>query len=478
MNRPELDKIFACQNAVIIAPAGHGKTEMIVDLVEASEGRQLLLTHTNAGVDALKKRLDRRKIKNSKYSIYTIAAFCIRWGMSFNHTAKVDVNLSPYNSKTEAHRYYEQFYYGVKQIFLHDWAGMIIQASYAGVIVDEYQDCLQVHHEMFQELGRFLPVRVLGDPLQGIFSFRNQELVNWNNLGYQNIEIDTFPWRWQNTNPDLGEYLNNVRTALWPTLSGQQCTLSIGADNDNVCIIDPKAFNIFSMLRELKQYKSVLYITKWEAQQSAFCMKSSGVFQMDEKQECDELFKFARLFSHNTGNDLILDVIDFESKCATKVNSELRSFIDKLKKNNYDFRRITKNQSFGRMIEEVRNCNNNEAILRMLLWFEQNKAFKYYRLELHREMVRSIKFAHDNNISVFEAAEHIRKDPALQIRYADYKFIASRTLLSKGLEFDCVIIDMETPLSAKEFYVAMTRAMKKIYIISSSAVLQFPSMLR
>ena len=52
-----------------------------------------------------------------------------------------------------------------------------------------------------------------------------------------------------------------------------------------------------------------------------------------------------------------------------------------------------------------------------------------------------------------------------------FKFLSSRTLLSKGLEFDCVIIDMTNPLSAKDFYVAMTRAMKKIYIISNRSSL-------
>ena len=36
--------------------------------------------------------------------------------------------------------------------------------------------------------------------------------------------------------------------------------------------------------------------------------------------------------------------------------------------------------------------------------------------------------------------------------------------LAKGLEFDCVIIDMTTQLSAKDFYVAMTRAKKKLTI--------------
>ena len=49
MTKEELDLLISKHNGSIIAPAGHGKTEMITDIVIALEGKQLLLTHTNAG---------------------------------------------------------------------------------------------------------------------------------------------------------------------------------------------------------------------------------------------------------------------------------------------------------------------------------------------------------------------------------------------------------------------------------------------
>ena len=64
MTEAELDKIMQMSSAAIIAPAGHGKTEMIADIVKHADGKQLLLTHTNAGVDAIEKRLQKRKISN------------------------------------------------------------------------------------------------------------------------------------------------------------------------------------------------------------------------------------------------------------------------------------------------------------------------------------------------------------------------------------------------------------------------------
>src|SRR5437867_9801783 len=54
----------------------------------------------------------------------------------------------------------------------------ILRASYAGLYVDEYQDCSGPQHEIVLKLARDLPCRLLGDPLQGIFDFNGQP-VDW-----------------------------------------------------------------------------------------------------------------------------------------------------------------------------------------------------------------------------------------------------------------------------------------------------------
>ena len=72
--------------------------------------------------------------------------------------------------------------------------------------------------------------------------------------------------------------------------------------------------------------------------------------------------------------------------------------------------------------------------------------------------------------------------PGNQSKYAGFKRLASRTLLSKGLEFDCVIIDLskvnqkKNRFTSTEMYVAMTRAMKAIYFVTDldSVVLSAP----
>ena len=43
--------------------------------------------------------------------------------------------------------------------------------------------------------------------------------------------------------------------------------------------------------------------------------------------------------------------------------------------------------------------------------------------------------------------------------------LSSRTVLSKGLEFECVVVDLERSFSVTDYYVAMTRATKEVIVI-------------
>lgn len=474
MTENELQNIFKLENAAIIAPAGHGKTEMIVDIVEHSKGKQLLLTHTNAGVDALINRLKKRNISKEKYFVTTIAAFCIRWCMSYNNTGKFNKSLSPF-VREEAKEYYAQLYIGAKTIFEKSWAGVVLKATYEGVIVDEYQDCIQDQHEIFVNINKFLPVIVLGDPMQGIFEFAG-ELVNWSNIPFNIVNIETRPWRWMKSNPELGSYLSTVRDELLPILDGINCCLKIDSCNNSIEIISPKDFNGYKLLKSLKQYKNVVLISKWPNKQLRACSLMPGIFQYDEKQDCDELFRFAISFDEKNGAELLSHVITFVSNCATKVTTELSTYIKKLPNDDWNFSRITKNTDFGELLVAANKKEKHCAILDILCWFHQkNTVFKPYRSELFLEMIRSVQYSRNNNITIYESVNRLRRDTHLQKRYSNFKYLSSRTLLSKGLEFDCVIIDMEDELSAKDFYVAMTRAMKKIYIISSKNTFLFTS---
>lgn len=406
MTEQELIKIFDLPNATITAPAGHGKTEMIVDLVGHAPGKQLLLTHTNAGVNVLEKRLKKRGVPKNKYNISTIAAFCIKWCMAYNQSSGFDKTLSPLNGKSESCKYYEQIYRGTKTIFTHNWSGKILQCTYSGVIVDEYQDCTQEQHEIILAINHFLPVIVLGDPMQGIFAFSGA-LVDWDNLGFNIVNIETAPWRWSLTNPILGNYLTRVREQFLPILSGQECNVHLDECEGSIKILPPCTFNGYSLLRELTNFSSVLYIAKWPREQLSFCNSMAGKFQVDETQDCKELFEYAKKFDDKSDTYLALSIIEFANVCATKVNSELKTYRSKLTSKSYDFSRIRNHTDFGDLLTLLHNKGSFVEIIDLLLWFETKEIFKMYRIELYREMIRSLKYAIDKSVSVFEAANHI-----------------------------------------------------------------------
>jgi DNA helicase-2/ATP-dependent DNA helicase PcrA len=83
-------------------------------------------------------------------------------------------------------------------------------------------------------------------------------------------------------------------------------------------------------------------------------------------------------------------------------------------------------------------------------------------------MLRSINFAEKHNSTIYEGAQFIRLHPGLRKNYDEFRWLSSRTVLSKGLEFDCVLIDMTNPPRARDFYVAITRAKYEIIFITST----------
>ena len=115
-------------------------------------------------------------------------------------------------------------------------------------------------------------------------------------------------------------------------------------------------------------------------------------------------------------------------------------------------------------------------MLAVLNWIKANSTFRIYRRELYMELMRSIRFARDRATTIYEAAQKIRMIPNNQSKYAGFKKLSSRAVLSKGLEFECVAINLEERYTATEMYVAMTRAMKAIYFITdrSSVMLDVP----
>lgn len=467
MKTEEIALIQSKQNAAIIAPAGHGKTEMITDLVDKLPGKKLVLTHTNAGVDALQQRMNRKNLSKDKYYLSTISSFCMKWCDAYPKTAGIDPAV-----KISDNNYYPMVHAGTVRIFQNEWARKVIEATYSCIIVDEYQDCIIAQHQIFVELNKTVPVYVLGDPLQAIFGFK-EKLVSWKNICFDNTPIDTYPWRWEKTNPALGKYLNDVRTQLLPGLDGHTVRLPTVSIQNVVYRISTSELHDNSFYRIVDKYDSVLYIAKWEPDTIAFSKGTGGYFQHDEKQNLIDLYNYAQMLDNDDGRTRANVIFDFISECASGITTELKSYESHIKNGNFDFHRISKFPEFGNRMERLYKYHGHNDMIAVLDWIKDESTFRIYRRELFSEMRRSIRRANDLNISITQAAQEIRMIPGNQSKYAGFKRLASRTLLSKGLEFDCVIIDLSKTsrkgnnrYSSTEMYVAMTRAMKMIYFVS------------
>ncbi len=164
----------------VIAPAGFGKTHLIAEAVNEATSRQLVLTHTFAGVNALKGKMRFLGVPESKFHIDTLASWSLRLCLAYPYKSGWDKEQPTGNEWT-------QLYEAAANLLAEPFAHKIISASYAGIYIDEYQDCSTSQHSLVEGLAKILPCRLLGDPLQGIFDF-NDNPVNWDTQIYPAFE--------------------------------------------------------------------------------------------------------------------------------------------------------------------------------------------------------------------------------------------------------------------------------------------------
>src|SRR5690348_11278782 len=79
-------------------PAGCGKTELIASVTKAAadaDRRSLVLTHTHAGVDALRRRLRRVGVPTASVNVRTLDSWCFDLIRSFPMLSGIVVGDEP-----------------------------------------------------------------------------------------------------------------------------------------------------------------------------------------------------------------------------------------------------------------------------------------------------------------------------------------------------------------------------------------------
>lgn len=466
MNNEIAEKLSQHRNAVIIAPAGCGKTELIARAVELSKnGKQLVLTHTHAGVKCLLDRMKKYNILTSKYSINTIAGFSKAIAYSYPKTSGINPN-------TKENPNWEDIYPAATKVLLSGFGRKILSASYGGLYVDEYQDCNVSQHQLICAILKEIPTRILGDPLQGIFDFQETELVDWNKHVFPNFEriaeLD-IPWRWKDKNEALGNWLMKVRRQI---LNGEPIdlkSLPVGVERFDGQQQQTK-YEV-CMKAAAEKNVSAVALEKIAAMAHNTAKSLHGIFLSMEEIECRDLLKFAKQMDELSGISRALAVLDFSKKCMTKVSTELSRIRKKIESSDFNFKNIKKHQDIYIALIEVSKSNDNTSLLNLVILLESIGGRVIFRREMWNEMKKSIREKQNNNMYTFQETVRRVRDQGRIMGRKVFSKVISRPPLIKGLEFDHSIILDADKLSDKELYVAMTRGSNKLSIISASTQL-------
>jgi DNA helicase-2/ATP-dependent DNA helicase PcrA len=461
----------------VVAPAGFGKTHLIAQATALSEGRQLILTHTYAGVNALRRKMRVIGVSDRHFHIDTIASWSMRVCLSYSETAAWDIERPADNDQWSA------LYDACVRLLDHPFMRRIVRASYAGLYVDEYQDCSTAQHALVLKLARDLPSRILGDPLQGIFDFGGQNPVDWARdvegqfglLGALDV-----PHRWiQAGAPDLGQWLTSVRANLE---QGQPVDLEQGLP-EGVRYVEANANpqELLQVQGNTCRYfncdglHTVIAIHKGSQQYKAKChalsRNLSGRFSSIEEVEGRDLFAFLRrIEAAQTSADRLNELIAFAGRCMTAVNANLPA--GTVRGEHVAIRANTRNPQAAQKANEYLATPTSAAMAGFLLALKETPAINVIRSDLfHRALGVLRKHALHPELSLAEAAEKYHGEFRHKGRPVGHRKLIGTTLLVKGLEFDHAIILDAPSLSRKELYVALTRGARSLTIVSTNPAL-------
>lgn len=470
--------------SVVVAAAGCGKTELIADAVQATEGgRQLVLTHTHAGVRALRYRLRKKRVDPAKYIVDTISGFALQYALSFP-------SLSGYLASEPSGDDWASVYEAAWRALQHRHVRSIVTHSYTGLFVDEYQDCTIKQHAIICLLAELIPTHIVGDPLQGIFDFGGDDkLVDWPRDVYPHFrrlaDLET-PYRWRNKNDALGKWLVDVRSRL---LSGQPVQLDHGAPIRWIPLASDGKDRALAQVRACQRFgagkdESVAIIRRLPNQAHSVAKKLGGRFRSMEEVECRDLLDHCERLDACTGIHRAEAVVDFALKCMTKKPVCLDELAKLLKGGRCPGPQKLKNfQELKNAVQAVADDGGAESIGGLLQVIRDMRDVTLHRRELYQEMERVMRnHSQSSDVKLRSIAWRIRDRSRRLGRLVDPR-VVSRTTLIKGLEFDHAIIvdvddfkDAKNPyIGARNLYVALTRGSKSLTVMSASSTIQRPT---
>ena len=452
--------------SLVLAPAGCGKTHLIANSVKHTNGRQLILTHTHAGVRAMINHLKREEVPAKQYCVGTIDSLALKYACAFP-------TLSEWYERQPSGDDWQKICSAAISALKRKAVKKVLASSYCGVYVDEYQDCSSDQHELISLIAEYLPCRILGDPMQSIF----WEINKTNSLDWENAE-NTFktiaelstPWRWKDSNEPLGQWLLSVRNSLE---KGQQIDLRSGPiewvqSTDH----SSKVKACYDALKN--KGRTVVAIQKWSNQCHHLARYLNNTFSSMETVECEDLLNYTKRIEETAGTERAAIFIEFTKNCISRLPSSITAMMDRLNQGKSVNPRRPDFRHLANAIQNIIKSDNLTMIQKAITAIENiDERLVFARRELWNEMKNTVKSYDQTECScLMDRAWNIR-DIGRKIGRTVYKKCISTTLLIKGLEFDhAILLNANEMDNAENLYVAMTRGSNSLTVLSENPIIQ------
>ncbi len=465
--------LLAIDRATVTAPAGCGKTHLIAEALTRHTGAKpiLVLTHTNAGVAALRGRLDRASVPSKAYRLATIDGWAMRLISTFPARSAHNPDLLKIeNPGTD----YINIRIAASNLLKAGHVDDILAASYARLIVDEYQDCSIRQHAIVSYAARALPTCVLGDPMQAIFGFGADSLAQWNEQICADFpiagELNT-PWRWINAGAEpLGLWLLDVRgkllrgepidlrsvpaTVTWVELNGTNdrqrrlMAARVQAQNVDGCVL-------------------IIGDSTSPDSQRQFASQTPGAVTV-EAADLKDLISFARTFNI-AAPDALERLAGFSKDVMTHVSAP-NLLVQRVQSIISGTARKPPTGVEKAALEFVQSPSHRAAV-HLLVQISQEAGVRPHRPAVLRACIKAFQLCESTDgLSIYDAALRMREQNRLIGRQLPRRAVGS-TLLLKGLEAHVSVVLNADGLDARNLYVAMTRGSHALTVCSHSPVL-------
>lgn len=348
-----------------------------------------------------------------------------------------------------------------------------LRATYERLLVDEYQDCSRAQHAMVACVARVLPTCVLGDPMQAIFGFNGNPLVDWQadvESEFPGIGTLQTPWRWRLAGTEnLGNWLLAARTQLQ---AGHPVDLRGAPSEVEWVRLAPEAAHeqrrrAAGVPPPTKEGTVLVIGDAMDVQGRHLLTSQIPGATAVEAVDLVDLVRFAGQFDP-TSPDALRNLLFFAANLMTAVDAKgLMARVETIRQG----RARTPPNPTENAAVAFANAPSASGARLLLQRLADNAGARVYRPEVLRCLVTALGMAAHETCTLQAAVLKIREKNRHLGRSLPRRAVGS-TLLLKGLEADVAVVLHPERMTAQHLYVALTRGARRVVVCSASPVLQ------